>query len=199
MWGSVIGGLIGALVGAGTSYFVQRKLEAVRRHEEALKEMWHMSDELYNRCLRLLRGSYNDESLNNIHEIATEMELIAVKLDDEDLKKAILHTLNGPYDNTLEFGVGMMNLHHQISARAFPTLYDIKQQKPDDLLKSLHDVDDTDPVVYGPASDSFTRNDWEDHFRDMRFGELDSDAVPDYVVEFPKTSSSWFRRFLFDR
>ncbi|WP_259220709.1 hypothetical protein [Salinibacter ruber] len=169
MWESVLGAVVGALVGGGITYYIQRRLEKQRKQENALRELWKKSIDLKADYLRLLRDPGSErkrEIRSRIHEVASEMELLATKIAEEDFKRTVLEVLHGEYDNPLCLGASILKLEDALEAKAFPTLHDVTAKSQEKLVEEI--LPSENSKLRGPADDNFIWNRWDsDELKDI--------------------------------
>ena len=131
MWASVLSDVFGTLVGGGVTYFVQRKLEARRRHEETLEKLYGKVAELSEMITILVAGPFPGEEFpypEEARDIAREIELLATDLEDEDLKRKIIRTMNREYESPEEICWQFEQIELELRERAYPALYEIKEE-----------------------------------------------------------------------
>jgi len=131
MWASVLSAVFGTLVGGGVTYFVQRKLGARRRHEETLEKLYGKVAELSKMITILVAGPVPGEEFpypEEARDIAREIELLATDLEDEDLKRKIIRTMNREYEAPEEICWQFEQIELELRERAYPTLYEIKEE-----------------------------------------------------------------------
>jgi hypothetical protein len=133
MWGSLIGAVFGALVGGGVTYYVQRRLEAKRQHEETVEALYQKVFKLSEIVSDLTAGvrASSTESVpypEEARELAQEIEELATDLWDEDLKRDVITAMNREYDSPEEICWQLEKVELALRERAYPTLYDIKPE-----------------------------------------------------------------------
>ena len=130
MWTGILSAALGAVIGGGITYLVQRKLEARRRHEETLKKLYDRVAELSKVVTILVAGPVFEEEFpypEKAREVAQETEILATDLEDEDLKQRIIRTMNREYESPEEICWQLEQIELELRERAYPTLYEIKE------------------------------------------------------------------------
>jgi hypothetical protein len=150
MWGSVLGGLIGAVVGGAATYFAQRKLEARRKHENTVKDIISEVKELGEMVAHLIghakfdpnsiSDEISDAPLEEIIDIgenpfprdardkAKKIEMMATNLDDEGLKHEILKAMNQKYENERILIKSLNGLIDKLHREAYPAIQKVKRK-----------------------------------------------------------------------
>jgi len=189
MWGSIVGGLIGAVVGAlagGTvTYYRERRLEARRRHEEAVMEMipkvrslWTMISSLVVRAIEATKEECTPEDMPNMrpkvfpedaHELAREIEVMATRLDDGQLKRDVMRILNQEYQSSVALKKSLQELVKALRREAYPSLQQVKRKHHPNPVELRED--DLQEKWAGPANWHFlnklygtgmdSRSEWE--------------------------------------
>jgi len=129
MWTGILSAAFGAIIGGGVTYFVQRKLEARRRHKETLEKLYGKVAELSKMVTILVAGTAFEEEFpypEKARDIAQEIELLATDLEDEDLKQRTIRTMNREYESPEEICWQLEQIELELRERAYPTLYEIK-------------------------------------------------------------------------
>lgn len=182
MWGSVLGAVFGALIGGGVTYYVQRRLEAKRRHEETVETLYHKIADLSWIVSDLTAGSvtpteevpYPEEARNLAHEI----EELATDLWDEELKREVITAMNRKYDSPEEICWQLEKVELELRERAYPTLYDIKpdgREPPSEMalrwLQEENELGDSTEDWWGPAKIQFLLRMKKERGRGLRVEE----------------------------
>jgi hypothetical protein len=131
MWTGILSAAFGAIIGGGVTYFVQRQLEAERRHERTLEKLYGKVAELSKMITILVAGPVFGEEFpypEEARDIAREIELLATDLEDEDLKREIIRTMNREYESPEEICWQFEQIELELRERAYPTLYEIEEE-----------------------------------------------------------------------
>lgn len=131
-----MGGIIGAVFGGATTYFVQRKLEAKRKHDKTLRNLYNKLQELRSLFFTVLLPGVTDGEAEplvegvypqDIYNLAKEIKMLATSLDDKNLKRRVLETMTGEFDSRDELEREIIEILHEVREQAYPVLHDVKE------------------------------------------------------------------------
>lgn len=185
MWGSLIGAVFGALVGGGVTYYVQRTLEAKRRHEETVETLYHKIADLSKIVSDLTAGNINPTEEvpypEEARNLAQEVEELATDLWDEKLKREVITAMNRKYDSPEGICRQLEKVELELRERAYPTLYDIKpdgREPPSEItlrwLQEENEFGDWAEDWWGPAKIQFLLRMKEERGRKLKVEEKKS-------------------------
>jgi hypothetical protein len=165
MLGSVLGAVLGTLFGGGVTYYVQRRLEARRVHEEKIKELVPEMRRLMSMIAALrMQSELHNESNNRwkpkvfpeeVQDKAHDIELMATNLDDSELRDDILEALNKKYESQHEIFESLSDLLLRVEKEAYPAIHEVRSQhaiKVENLTKEGKDA-----VWAGPSRLQFVK------------------------------------------
>lgn len=156
---AVVGGII-TLVG---TYFVQRKLDARRKHREAAKEVFNRLYrlEMMFETIKLKPLFGGDITAEEIAKFAKKTEVVATRLDDSGLKRRVVRAMQKPYESWHEVKETIKELRLELMEEAYPVLYEVHKTQAENYNEFLDerieddDLDGAGNPWRGPATSQF--------------------------------------------